>query len=70
MLALTGSRSRIVHGPLPQDDPRRRKPDIGRAIELLDWRPNVDLHEGLEATIDWFEGEQGSAMPAIATAAE
>ena len=70
VLALTGSRSRIIHCPLPQDDPRRRKPDIGRAIELLDWRPSVDLDEGLEATIAWFEGEQEQTVPAIATAAE
>jgi UDP-glucuronate decarboxylase len=70
VLALTGSRSRIIHCPLPQDDPRRRKPDIGRAIELLDWRPSVDLDGGLEATIAWFEGEQDQTVPAIATAAE
>ena len=70
VLALTGSRSRIVHCPLPQDDPRRRKPDISRAIALLGWRPSVDLDDGLEATIAWFEGEQDQAMQAIATAAE
>jgi UDP-glucuronate decarboxylase len=54
VLALTGSRSRIVQLPLPVDDPRRRKPDIGRAIELLQWAPKVDLTHGLKAIIAWF----------------
>ncbi|MFL6858081.1 MAG: bifunctional glycosyltransferase/UDP-glucuronate decarboxylase [Allosphingosinicella sp.] len=54
VISLTGSRSRIVQRPLPEDDPRRRKPDIGRAGELLGWRPKVALQQGLEATIAWF----------------
>jgi nucleoside-diphosphate-sugar epimerase/spore maturation protein CgeB len=54
VLVLTGSPSRIVQRPLPEDDPRRRKPDIGRAIELLGWHPKVALQQGLEATIAWF----------------
>ncbi|MFL6752932.1 MAG: bifunctional glycosyltransferase/UDP-glucuronate decarboxylase [Sphingomicrobium sp.] len=58
VVAMTGTSSRIVRLPLPEDDPRRRKPDIGRAIELLDWRPTVDLEQGLEATIAWFEDER------------
>jgi UDP-glucuronate decarboxylase len=58
VLAMTGSRSQIVYRPLPTDDPRRRNPDISRAIELLDWRPSVDLEQGLEATIAWFRNEQ------------
>ena len=57
VLAMTASASRLVYRPLPVDDPRRRKPDIGRAIELLDWRPSIDLEQGLEATIAWFEDE-------------
>jgi UDP-glucuronate decarboxylase len=57
VIAMTASRSRLVYRPLPMDDPRRRKPDIARAIELLDWRPSVDLDQGLEATIAWFEDE-------------
>jgi len=56
--ALTGSRSRIVALPLPVDDPRRRKPDISRAIELLSWAPTVDLAHGLQATIEWFSDER------------
>ncbi len=54
IITMTGSRSRIVHHALPQDDPRRRRPDITRAIELLDWRPRVPFHEGLKATIGHF----------------
>jgi UDP-glucuronate decarboxylase len=57
VIAMTGSQSRVVARPLPQDDPRRRKPDISRAIELLGWRPIVDLEQGLEATIGWFSDE-------------
>jgi UDP-glucuronate decarboxylase len=77
VIAMTGSASRIVHGPLPLDDPRRRKPDISRARELLGWEPRVDLEQGLEATIAWFEDERNRVAapmyidsPAIATAAE
>ncbi|HVY59617.1 MAG TPA: UDP-glucuronic acid decarboxylase family protein [Xanthobacteraceae bacterium] len=54
VLEQTGSRSRIEHRPLPQDDPKRRKPVITRAATLLDWKPRVALEEGLRATIDYF----------------
>ena len=57
VVVMTGTDSRLVHRPLPVDDPRRRKPNISRAIELLDWRPTVDLETGLEATIEWFEDD-------------
>lgn len=60
---LTGTRSRIVRRPLPIDDPTRRRPDIRRAIELLDWRPTVELDEGLEASAAWFSQAWGSAAP-------
>jgi len=50
----TRSRSRIVHRPLPQDDPKQRRPDISRARQLLDWEPRVSLDEGLASTIDYF----------------
>ena len=54
VIALTGSQSRIVHRPLPQDDPTRRCPDIGLAREKLNWVPTVPLDEGLRRTIEWF----------------
>ena len=56
VVGLTGSRSRIVHRPLPQDDPKQRRPDISRAEELLDWKPSTDLREGLTRTIAYFDG--------------
>jgi UDP-glucuronate decarboxylase len=52
---VTGSRSRIVHRPLPQDDPKQRRPDISEAHRLLDWRPTVPLRKGLEKTVRYFE---------------
>jgi hypothetical protein len=56
VINLTGSRARIVHRPLPQDDPRQRQPDISNAQELLSWAPRVDLKDGLKKTIVYFEG--------------
>ncbi|HET7848514.1 MAG TPA: NAD-dependent epimerase/dehydratase family protein [Pseudolabrys sp.] len=50
----TGSQSRLVMRPLPQDDPRRRPPVIFRALKLLGWRPRVSLEDGLKATIGYF----------------
>src|SRR5215831_773566 len=55
VIAMTGSRSRIIHQALPQDDPRQRRPDISQAQEVLDWRPTVMLTEGLQRTIAYFE---------------
>jgi UDP-glucuronate decarboxylase len=53
---LTGSSSEIEHRPLPQDDPTRRRPDIGLAQAVLDgWEPTVQLREGLTRTIEYFE---------------
>jgi len=54
IIRATGSRSRIVHKPLPQDDPRQRRPDISRARRLLGWEPKVALGDGLRATIEHF----------------
>jgi UDP-glucuronate decarboxylase len=53
----TGSASNIIHKPLPQDDPDRRKPDISRTIETLGWKPTISLNEGLEQTISYFKEE-------------
>jgi UDP-glucuronate decarboxylase len=55
-VALTGSRSRIVHRELPQDDPRQRQPDITLARQRLGWEPTVPLAQGLQRTIDYFRG--------------
>lgn len=54
IIALTGSRSRIVYKPLPVDDPKVRRPDISRARKILRWAPKVSIGEGLTATIQWF----------------
>ncbi len=56
IIRATGARSRIVFRPLPQDDPRQRRPDIGRAKALLGWEPRVRLAEGIVKTIEYFRG--------------
>ena len=68
VLAMTGSRSPVVRRPLPQDDPRRRKPCIDRARALLGWQPRVMLEAGLEPTIAWFAAEQARAAPVASMA--
>ena len=55
VIELTGSRSRIVHRPRPQDDPRQRRPDISKANDLLSWSPKTELVDGLIRTIEYFE---------------
>jgi len=52
VIEVTESRSEIVHEPLPVDDPQQRRPDISRARDLLGWRPEVELREGLQRTIE------------------
>ncbi|NUB05132.1 SDR family oxidoreductase [Azospirillum sp. Vi22] len=54
VIALTGSRSMVEHRPLPQDDPKQRRPDITKAKALLGWEPTVSLRDGLERTIGYF----------------
>jgi UDP-glucuronate decarboxylase len=56
VLRLTGSKSKLVHMPLPQDDPKQRRPDISKAKHYLDWEPTVPLEQGLERTIAYFRG--------------
>jgi dTDP-glucose 4,6-dehydratase len=55
VLALTGSNSKIVYEPLPQDDPKQRRPNITKAQELLGWEPKIDRHEGLKRTLEYFK---------------
>ncbi|WP_034997998.1 UDP-glucuronic acid decarboxylase family protein [Beijerinckia mobilis] len=65
IIAMTGSKSRIVEKPLPSDDPRQRQPDITLAKELLGWRPAIELEEGLMHTIAYFDtllSEEGKSI--------
>lgn len=55
VVALTGSKSKIIYKPLPTDDPKQRKPDISRAKEILGWEPKVSRSEGLKITLDYFK---------------
>ena len=61
IIEMTGSKSRIVHKPLPTDDPKVRRPDITKAKALLGWEPKVPLREGLEKTIEYFRTKVKSA---------
>ncbi len=56
VIALTGSKSKLVFLPLPQDDPKQRQPNIDKAREVLAWEPKVALAEGLKKTIHYFDG--------------
>jgi dTDP-glucose 4,6-dehydratase len=56
--SLTGAQSEIVFKPLPQDDPKQRQPDIGKARKVLGWEPSVPLDEGLKLTMEYFRGLQ------------
>ena len=55
IIQLTGSNSKVVKGPLPQDDPMHRRPDITMAKAVLGWEPRIQLAEGLQKTIDYFK---------------
>ena len=55
IVRLTGSKSKLVYQPLPEDDPIQRQPDISKAKEILDWKPEVDLETGLKKTIAYFK---------------
>ena len=54
VIGMTGNHSKIVHRPLPQDDPMQRNPDISLARKILGWQPHVNLEKGLERTIEYF----------------
>lgn len=64
VVELTGSRSKIVHKPLPADDPRQRQPDITLAKAKLGWEPTVELRDGLRKTIDYFKSIERSRFRA------
>jgi dTDP-glucose 4,6-dehydratase len=61
VLEVTGSKSQLVFQPLPEDDPARRRPDIGKARRLLGWEPKVKLREGLEMSIEFFRSRGDGA---------
>ena len=65
IIKLIGSRSKIIFKPLPQDDPLQRQPDITMARERLDWKPMIDLEEGLKKTIEYFRGIVPDLLPRI-----
>jgi UDP-glucuronate decarboxylase len=65
VLALTGSKSKLTHRPLPSDDPKQRQPNIDKAKELLGWQPKVQLRDGLQKTIEYFEGLLKEGDPLI-----
>ena len=55
VVALVGNDVKIVYEPLPQDDPKQRKPDITKAKDILDWEPKIDRKEGLKRTLEYFK---------------
>ncbi|HET9230130.1 MAG TPA: UDP-glucuronic acid decarboxylase family protein [Vitreimonas sp.] len=65
VLALTGSKSKLTHRPLPSDDPKQRQPNIDKAKELLGWQPKVQLRDGLKKTIEYFDALLKEGDPLI-----
>jgi dTDP-glucose 4,6-dehydratase len=63
VLALSGSKSEIAFKPLPQDDPKVRKPDISRARKLLGWEPRVSRQEGMKRTLEYFQRKLAQQRP-------
>jgi dTDP-glucose 4,6-dehydratase len=61
IIQMTGSKSTLTREPLPQDDPKQRQPDIAKAKRVLGWEPKVTLEEGLQPTIEYFQGVIGKA---------
>jgi dTDP-glucose 4,6-dehydratase len=60
---VTRTASKIVFEPLPEDDPKQRKPDIGKALAVLGWQPRVPLEEGLRETVEYFRGLHATPAP-------
>ena len=65
VLRLTASRSHIEHRPMPEDDPRRRRPDLARTTATLGWQPRVSLEDGLRETISYFRRELAESRLAV-----
>jgi nucleoside-diphosphate-sugar epimerase len=64
VIELAGGGSGLVYEPLPEDDPKQRRPDITRARESLGWEPHTPAREGLEKTLEWFAGRQAGRREA------
>jgi len=62
ILEITGSQSRITHQPLPMDDPRVRRPDITKAQKILNWKPQIELRDGIRKTIPYFKDKLGKSV--------
>jgi UDP-glucuronate decarboxylase len=65
VIRLTNSKSKLVFKPLPQDDPKQRKPNIEKAVDLLGWKPTVPLEQGLTKTIEYFERLLAKSRPRV-----
>jgi dTDP-glucose 4,6-dehydratase len=65
VIELSGGGGEIVQEPLPEDDPKRRCPDISRARESLGWEPRVGAREGLKKTLDWFAGRSSQSEASL-----
>lgn len=65
LIKIISSKSKIKHLPMPQDDPRRRKPDITRAKKCLNWHPEIGLKEGLFTTVSWYRNLSSSGSKSI-----
>jgi dTDP-glucose 4,6-dehydratase len=66
VLSVTGSPSRILFHPLPEDDPTRRRPDIAKARQLLGWEPKIKLRKGLEKSLEYFKSRINESNPSPA----
>ncbi|HKO97137.1 MAG TPA: UDP-glucuronic acid decarboxylase family protein [Pyrinomonadaceae bacterium] len=66
VIEVCNSKSKVDYLPLPEDDPRQRKPDITRAQTLLGWNPTIQLHEGLERAVAYFRGRHKTEISATA----
>jgi UDP-glucuronate decarboxylase len=64
VIDLTGSKSKLVFLPLPQDDPKQRQPNIDKARDILGWEPRVQLRDGLTKTITYFDGMLSNRLAA------